>query len=191
MSCNLTVITSLTPTQVVNFVQANRLVGDDPNKSNENPILDYIGNYMKQMTGYSVTPITCVSRVGGQSSDLKLGVDCFMPVLTSQICSGNFLLQLKTCADAVCSIELSEYLRLSKEFKKSSDPEDLEFLSEELFDVMKLGSLDSEDNVISFVPFINGDSLQCFTKLEDDWSQNSQNIEYGVDAIRSKLMTLM
>lgn len=188
MGCNMKVVTSLTHEQVVTFVNDNRLVGCSVCNVAEEPILTYVANYMKQMTGYSGIPLPCVSKIDGKDASLDLGVECYMPMLN--IKSGNFLLQLDTCNDAAGSIELSDYMDLAARFKRASDPDELEELAEELFDSMQLGEMTSGSNVLSFIPFIDGSALKCFTVLETDWSQKNQSIGYGVEAIKAKLMQL-
>lgn len=141
-----------------------------------NKALQIIKNYIAETVGYSNLPMAClVQPEGGYNTNFT----DFLPVNAKE----SVLFSLEMPTDMIVSTNFSNLLEISKSLQDETDPVEVEFLSENLRDSLYLGIGEGEDDVISFIPFLDYKRCKFYATFTPNFEQNKSFNIPGLEQI--------
>lgn len=162
------------------FVQSKKLKDLDTMPQVNQKVKHYLKDFISDNVGFDESPIACLSKYNGQTSDLKkigLSVSDILPTR-----AGSSLWQLAMPEDMVVSIGFEDLLKFSSLMEETDDPDELVLLGSEFKDNLVIGYSDSDD-AVSFIPFIELSKCKVYGFVDEKWNMDSRPVP-GVEQIR-------
>lgn len=169
----LKLITTLPKQKALEFVKTGRISDLNTMPQINNLLIGAIKECIHKTVGYDSLPIACLSKadgVDGALSDIGSGVTEYLPISTDTV-----LFELHMPEDMVVSIGFEELLSASSDLNNCTDQWEIELVLEEFKSKLHKGLI-SNDNVISFVPFIDLKRCKFFSMLSQNWDMQNMNI---------------
>lgn len=184
----VTILTTLSREEAMTLAKKLRVDHVDNLNGYNEKLLKCIQTFVASHVGYDVQPIATVSRMYDETVDIEESYEYlgdFLPVT-----AGRLILELTLPRDLCVSIDFETILNLNARYNKFSNDEfEIELLDEELCENLKVGTVDSADNVITFVPYLDVKHANKFLLLTEEWS--GENFELaGIPQVKLKSMNI-
>jgi hypothetical protein len=168
-----------------------RLSDLDTMPSLHHKIKDIIRECIADNIGYNNTPIAGLSRYNGEPSDLKTvgtNLNEFLPINPNN--GSTVLFELQMPQDMVVSVSYEKLLFYSNHVRNAIDDDDASLYLEEFSEGLQLGYSESEDEeMISFIPFIDLKRCKFYARINPSWDISDFNVP-GVEQIRLNQMEI-
>lgn len=139
-------------------------------------VLVTIQKFMAEKVGYSSLPIACLSMPQIKAgSGVKAGNEDWVGYIPASS-QKNVIFQLEMPSDMIVSINYQFLLDASSFYNSTNDLEEMSFMSDILYDELCLG-ISSEENQISFIPFLEYNKCKFYAKLDGNFSNSGVNGE--------------
>lgn len=160
-------LTAVIPRNMLDiFLEKKRLDALDTMPTLHPRVKDAIRKIVHNYTGYSNEPVACISRYNGVSGEIKnIGVNVRQVLKTSP---GTTMWELRMPSDMAVSIKFNELLEISSSMTAADEEIELEMLEEQLTDCIIEGYLE-DDDVVSFIPFIDFSRCEFYAKIDSSW----------------------
>jgi hypothetical protein len=137
---------------------------------------------IKENIGYDNEPIAGLSRYNNTASELKVvgtSISSYIPTKP-----GSTLWELHMPDDMVMSMPFTELLSYNQQIKEidPSDQDMIDMIVEDFKSRIKLGYVE-EDDVISFIPFIDLKRCKFFALIDQSWSIGDFSVP-GVEQVK-------
>lgn len=131
-------------------------------------VLEVIREYISEKIGYDDLPMACLMKPANGSGS-AIDVMNYLPMNAKN----SVLFVLEMPDDMIVSIDFSTLIKTSAEIaeaEEEGDQDEIEFLSDNLKENLKLGISDGASNDISFIPFLDYSRCRFFATLNTDFS---------------------
>ena len=131
-------------------------------------VLETIRKFFEDKVGYTDLPMACLMQPRDKNGKVLLQTDFadYLPVNNKE--SVLFLLEMPE--DTVVSIDYSELLEASDAMNDCGDDEGmLEFLQSELTEKLEVGVDFDNNNIISFIPFLDYSRCKFFAAFNSEF----------------------
>ena len=138
--------------------------------------MQIIRGYVTETVGYSNLPMAClVQPDGGYNTNFS----DYLPVNAKE----SVLFSLEMPTDMIVSTNFSSLLEMSKLLEDETDPIEIELLGENLKESLYLGIGEDEDDVISFIPFLDYKRCKFYATFTPSFEQDRNFSIPGLDKI--------
>jgi hypothetical protein len=131
-------------------------------------ILDAVREFMTDHVGFSYLPIACLSLNKRASAMDSTELFHYLPANNKE----NVLFQLQMPSDMIVTVAYEELLSASRAAKECVDSEDVEIVKEDLKELLVIGEgdpADADEEVISFIPFLDYTYCKFYAKFDDNF----------------------
>ena len=152
----------------------------------EKHMYNCLKNFIHENTGLENGCVVCVQMIEGDDVNIENHFDDLSDYVPAS--TGSVVLEMLIDKDMVFSISFSDYLRFNNSFADASELE-REFLEEDLKKAIKIGHLDDEEDVISFIPMFHAKECTQFLVLNEYWDGEEMELA-GIKPVKLRRMDL-
>jgi hypothetical protein len=174
-------ITVLSRDKAIEFIATRRVTGLDTMPQIHKKIKEGIRNYIRDNVGYDDVPIASLSKLNGFPGELKsvgTGISDYIPTK-----AGTVLFELHMPEDMVVSVSFGDLLAYSKLIGEAGSVDEQDMHLSEFLERIQTGYTDDEDDVISFIPFIDQSKCKFFALIDQSWDIGGFSVP-GADEVK-------
>lgn len=167
-------LTAISIDDAVQLVEKNNINYSELNQNLDKELVGNIQEFIRDNTGFETGFIACVQKIEGANVNLEEHYDEIANYF--QVATGTIVLEMKVDEDLEISMKFEDLLEFNKRFKNADD-KIKNFLKKELHDSLIVGEIENEEDVVTFLPFVDINKCTYFIMLTEDWEAG--NFELG------------
>lgn len=159
-------LTAISIDDAMQLVDMNNISSSELNQNLNKELVGIIQEFIRDNTGFEAGFIACVQRIEGSPINLEEHYDEVSNYL--QVATGTIILEMKVDEDLEISMKFEDLLEFNRKFN-NSDEIMQGYLKRELHDSLIVGEIEDEEDVVTFLPFVDINNCTYFIMLTEDW----------------------
>lgn len=180
------ILTVLTKNDAEIFNKSKTLETTELSSNYDKSALEVISEALDNNTGYEGIPIIGITKIRNEAVKLEKHFD-ELPALLS-VGAGDYLLELDINIDECLTADYNTFLEFESSFEEKLLNTERTELINKFLEAVKIGSQETNETELGFIPKIRLKNCKCFAMLTEDWGQEDVKLAGIKVAKLNKLM---